>query len=118
MALNNDDPFLTTEAALYAAVLVGVGGEHGTVPDNEQCESVVRLARRSSEREWAPIPRDELLAELRTLRRQKQTLLDYCAFVDDQNAKDSRRTLHTRIIRRQLGEPDDSGARDEENTDG
>lgn len=101
---DNDDPFLTTDAALYAAVLVGVGGEHGAVPSNEQCEAVVRLARRSSEREWAPIPRDELLAELRTLRHQRRMLLDYCAFVDDQNAKDSRKTLHTRIIRRQLGE--------------
>lgn len=103
MALNNDDPFLTTEAALYAAVLVGIGGEHATVPTNEQCNEVVRLARCSSEREWAPIPRDELLAELRTLRHQKRMLLDYCAFVDGQGEP----TLHTRIIRRQLGEPEE-----------
>lgn len=101
------EPFLTTETELYASILVGIGGEDGQVPNDERVQSTVRLVRKSSEREHTRPEPDELMAELRKLRHERTALLNYCSFVDDQNAKDSRRTLHTRIIRRTLGEPEE-----------
>jgi hypothetical protein len=104
--MERDEPFLTTWTELYSAILVGISGEHGPVPENHRIESAVRLAVKSSQREHAPIEPNELLRELKTLRWQREHLAVYCDFVDGQNRKDSKRTLHTRIIRRLIGEPE------------